>query len=124
MSQTPVPQARQLARLGDDAALLHAPQHTDSPLRTRLEGLVHDCFARAGGAAAAVSQSRRRHAQGWPPTAPSLASCRTVRSVVCAAAPSSGCSPGAAFSGCGLSRIERSVRSSRMLASSISCLGW
>jgi len=50
MSQTPVPQARQLARLGDDAALLHAPQHPDCTLRSRLESFVHDCFADTYGA--------------------------------------------------------------------------
>ena len=50
MSQTPVPQARQLARLGDDATLLHAPQHSDCRLRSRLEHFVHDCFAATYGA--------------------------------------------------------------------------
>jgi hypothetical protein len=50
MSQTPAPQARQLARLGDDAALLHAPECAQGPLRGRLERFVHDCFANTYGA--------------------------------------------------------------------------
>ncbi len=50
MSQTPVPPARQLARLGDDAALLHANRQADTPLRARLERFVHDCFADTYGA--------------------------------------------------------------------------
>ena len=50
MSQTPALLARQLARLGDNAALLHAPECAKGTLRGRLEQFVHDCFADTYGA--------------------------------------------------------------------------